>query len=112
MAGLWDGAGPDGTAWPVWLAQLGEPATVVEIRARMDADRLLDVLDRFRRRFAGRPDLVADPGAPLDELVDAARRNGGRSADAEGLADAVRAGLAAVLERSYRAAPQPFSVDA
>ncbi len=94
--GLWDGAGPDVTAWPAWLGQLGEPATVVEIRARMDADRLLDVLHRPRRRFAGRTRPRRRSGAP-------ARRARRRrppperwgSAAAEGLADAVRAGLVA-----------------
>ncbi|MET0143278.1 MAG: DUF3376 domain-containing protein [Ilumatobacteraceae bacterium] len=105
--GLWDGAGPDvGERWAQWLAALGEPATVVEIRARMDADRLLDVLDRPRRRYAGRPDLVDDPGSPLDDFV----RAGGAGADR--VAEAIRIGLPAALERVYRGAPEPFAEDA
>ena len=72
--GLWHGAGTDEAAWPGWLAGLGEMAAVVDIRATTDAVRLRQVLEQPRRRYAGRPDVVADPGTPLRDLEAAGAR--------------------------------------
>ena len=66
--GLWHGAGSDETVWPDWLGRLGEMGAVVEIRATTDALRLRQVLEQPRRRYAGRPDVVADPGTPMRDL--------------------------------------------
>jgi hypothetical protein len=88
--GLWHGAGTDQAAWPDWLAGLGEMGAVIDVRAATDAVRLRQVLDQPRRRYAGRPDVVADPGTPMRDL--------------EARAPAVAASLHAQLEPALREA--------
>ena len=87
--GLWHGAGTDESVWSEWLAGLGEMGAVIDIRAATDAVRLRQVLEHPRRRYAGRPDVLADPGTPLRDL--------------ELRAPAVAVALGAQLEPALRA---------
>ena len=63
--GLWHSAGVDlsggrrgSTSWPTSSGSS-------QVRVQLDADRILTVLEQPRRCFAGRPEVVNDPGTPL-----------------------------------------------
>ncbi|MET0323739.1 MAG: patatin-like protein [Ilumatobacteraceae bacterium] len=99
---LWHGAGADETAWPAWLRRLGEMAAVVEIRAATDAVRLRQVLEQPRRRYAGRPDVLADPGTPMRDL----------ELRAPAVAEALSRGLESALRTTFGRDPDGLGRDA
>ena len=103
--GLWQSAGPDPHQWITWLrstAITGVDAMLAN-RADLDSVRLLDALDAPRRRYAGRPEVMVDPGDPF-----AALRSQGQS----GIVDVVRSGLRDALHATYAADQSGFGADA